>query len=103
MEQLPDCAGGQNVSLGGLNRPANDPQYTDPRYLAQEVSKLHQQNPGLPSQLLGGGNTGQGDGSLLSSPVAKAALAGSAAMPFKNFTGRRQQGLTGRGPSSLAQ
>jgi hypothetical protein len=41
---------------------------------------MHQQNPGLLTQLLGGSSSG----GMLGSPVAKAALAGIAAMAVQN-------------------
>lgn len=56
---------------------------SDPRDLGQVVSDLHAK-PGQLSEMLGGGGAGQGAGSalggVLASPVAKAALAGIAAM-----------------------
>src|ERR687883_730848 len=52
-------------------------------YLAQVTSQMHQQQPGVLGQLLGsalGGGGGGGGQGLLESPIAKAALAGIAAM-----------------------
>lgn len=56
----------------------------DPGMLAQVAAQLHQQQPGLLGQLLGGG----GGGGMLSGPIGKAALAGIAAMAVKQMTGR---------------
>jgi hypothetical protein len=60
-------------------------QYQDPGALAQMATQLHQQQPGLLGQLLGGGIGGGngGSGSMLSNPIAKAALAGITAMAVK--------------------
>jgi hypothetical protein len=51
------------------------------------TSRMEQQQPGILSQLLGGG--GGGAGSLLDNPLAKAALAGVAAMAVKQLMNRR--------------
>lgn len=77
----------------------------DPRYLAQMTGQLHQQQPGLLGQLLGGGQQmsgGGGVGSLLSNPLAKAALGGIAAMAVQRMmSGGFGQGTTGQqGPTS---
>ncbi|HST90512.1 MAG TPA: hypothetical protein VLJ14_19220 [Ktedonobacterales bacterium] len=84
---------GVNVpSLGGGG------SYEDPRQLAQMATQVHQQQPGLLGQLLGGigggggggiGGGGGGAGQILSNPVAKAALAGIAAMAVKQFMQQR--------------
>jgi len=69
-----------------------EPQkYQDANYLAQQATQLHQQQPGLLGQLLGGGGggggSGGGAGGLLANPAAKAALAGIAAMAISNAMG----------------
>jgi hypothetical protein len=51
------------------------------------MGQMHQQQPGLLGQLLGGGQAANSGGSLFSSPIAKAALAGVAAMALKNVMG----------------
>lgn len=72
----------------GFGQGVGPQAYEDPRYLAQHTTQLHQQQPGMLSQLLGG-NRGNGvGGGMLGSPVAKAALAGTAAMPISNGMGR---------------
>jgi len=90
----------QNVSLPMMPQGGfNSPQAQDPGFLAQLATQLHLQQPGLFSGLLGGllgGGSqqpqytqGQPQGSLLDNPIAKAALAGIAAMAVKNMMGRR--------------
>ncbi len=74
----------QSQGVGLPMQPQNQQQFQEPGFLAQMTGQLHQQQPGLLGQLLGGNS---GGGSLLSSPVAKAALAGVAAMAVKNMMG----------------
>jgi hypothetical protein len=65
---------------------AGGPQaYQDAGYLAQQATQLHQQQPGLLGQLLGGG--GGGSSGMLGNPAVKAALAGIAAMALSNALG----------------
>jgi hypothetical protein len=101
MQYLQQRAQQQNVALpmtpqGGFNSP----QAQDPGFLAQLATQLHLQQPGMFSGLLGGllgggGNRGQPQfqgqqqGSILDNPIAKAALAGIAAMAVKNMMERR--------------
>ena len=69
--------------------------FQDPGYLAQVTGQMHQQQPGILGQLLGGalggggGGGGAGGQSILESPIAKAALAGIAAMAVKQMMGNR--------------
>ena len=66
--------------------------FQDPGYLAQVTGQMHQQQPGILGQLLGsalGGGGGGGSQSMLESPIAKAALAGVAAMAVKQMMGGR--------------
>jgi hypothetical protein len=70
--------------------------FQDPGYLAQVTGQMHQQQPGVLGQLLGGalgmgggGGGGGGSQSMLDSPIAKAALAGVAAMAVKQMMGGR--------------
>ncbi len=79
----------QNVSF-----PHQGPAeaYQDPGYLAHMTGQMHQQQPGILGQLLGGaigGGGGGGSQSMLESPIAKAALAGIAAMAVKQMMGNR--------------
>ncbi|HEX6291376.1 MAG TPA: hypothetical protein VFZ66_19485 [Herpetosiphonaceae bacterium] len=79
----------QGYNVPDLNGDGIDDRLQDPRYLAQVTSRMQQQQPGLLGQLLGGGNQqmvggGQGGG-LMSNPLAKAALAGIAAMAVKRM------------------
>ena len=77
----------QNTPVQGFGQGVGPQAYEDPRYLAQHTTQLHQQQPGMLSQLLrGNGGNGVGGG-MLGSPVAKAALAGIAAMAISNAMG----------------
>ncbi len=85
-QELQQQAQSQGVNVPGFDQPNSSSNFQDPSSLAQMVSGLHQQQPGLLGQLLGGGGGSQGGG-MFSSPVAKAALAGIAAMAVKNVMG----------------
>jgi hypothetical protein len=66
-----------------------DDRLQDPGYLAQVTGGMQQRQPGMLEQLLGGGGGGGGGrGGMLSNPLAKATLAGVAAMAVKKMTGR---------------
>ncbi len=74
-----------------------DDRYQDAGQLAAMTSRAEQQQPGILEQLIGsvgGGGFGssparaQAGGGLLGSPIAKAALAGIAAMAVKKVLGR---------------
>ncbi len=73
----------QNMPVLGFGPSVGQEMYQDPGYLAQHTAQLHQQQPGALSQLLGGG-AGSG---MFGSPVAKAAMAGIAAMAVSNAMG----------------
>jgi hypothetical protein len=96
MQFLQQRAQQQNVPLPSPPGGFNSPEAQDPGFLAQIAAQLHQQ-PGLFSGLLGGllGAGGgqkqhQGQqGNILDNPIAKAALAGIAAMAVKNMIERR--------------
>ena len=75
----------QGYNVPDLNRDGIDDRLQDPAYLAQATGQLHQQQPGLLGDLLGGGG-GQG---MLQSPIAKAALAGIAAVAVKKMMSGR--------------
>jgi hypothetical protein len=88
----------QNYNFPDLDQDGQDDRYQDPRYLAQATSRAHQQQPDMLSQLLGGG------GNVLSNPLAKAAMAGIAAIAAKKMMGgggqRSQQGYGNVRPAS---
>ncbi|HYZ90093.1 MAG TPA: hypothetical protein VE620_12415 [Myxococcales bacterium] len=74
---LQDRAQQQNVQLPEMGGDGGQvPQ--DPRSLAMLTSRMRQQQPGIVSQLLGGAGGGM-------NPLAKAALAGIAAMAVKRM------------------
>jgi hypothetical protein len=78
----------QGYNFPDLNGDGIDDRTQDPNYLAQVTGQMHQQNPGLLGQLLGGGQQqvgGSGLGNMLSNPLAKAALGGIAAMAFRQM------------------
>ena len=74
-----------------------DDRFQDPDYLAGMTSRMNQQQPDLLGNLMGGmmggGMTGgggaSGGGGMLGNPVAKAAVAGIAAMAAKKMMGGR--------------
>ena len=74
-----------------------DDRFQDPDYLAGLTSRMHQEQPdllgGLMGGMMGGGMTGghgaSGGGGMLGNPVAKAAVAGIAAMAVKRMMGGR--------------
>jgi hypothetical protein len=76
----------QQTQSQGLQTLAVQPQqYQDPRALAQMVTSLHQQEPGMLGRLLGGSGSGGGGDAMLQSPAAKAVLAGIAAIAVKRM------------------
>ena len=85
----------QQQGMGGfqdLNRDGVDDRLQDSGYLAQATSRMEQQQPGILGQLLGGGGGmggGMGGQGMLESPIAKAALAGIAAMAVKKMMSGR--------------
>ncbi len=93
----------QQQGIGGFqdrNQDGVDDRYQDPGYLAQATGRLEQQQPGILGQILGGalgggmgggmGGMGSGGGQgMLESPIAKAALAGVAAMAVKKMMSGR--------------
>jgi hypothetical protein len=79
----------QGVNFADYNRDGIDDRFQqDPRALAQMTTRMEQQQPGLLGQLLGGGSGGAG--SVLENPIAKAALAGIAAMAVKQVLGNQR-------------
>ena len=71
----------QNVTLP---QAGGNPQWQDPQVLARTTTQLQQQQPDILSQLLGGHS-----GTALDNPLAKAALAGIAAMAAQRILGGR--------------
>jgi hypothetical protein len=80
-QYLHEQAQQQGQAIPGM-APGQYGQYQDPNALARVATQLHQQQPGMLSQILGGG--GQSGGM---NPLAKVALGGIAAMAVKNLMG----------------
>ncbi len=76
----------RQVDLGEFDDD-DDERDADPRQLARMTRHVRKQQPNMMSQLLGaaGGGGGGGMGGMLGNPVAKAALAGVAAMAAKKM------------------
>ncbi len=91
--------GGQNFP--DVNGDGIDDRLQDPNFLAQKATQVHQQQPGLLGQLLGGGAAGSalggagrtpgagpgGVGGMLSSPLAKGILGGIAGAGLMRMLG----------------
>ena len=78
----------ENLDFPDLNQDGIDDRFQDPGYLAQVTGRMHQEQPGLLGQLLGGGGGGGGGaGSMLGNPMAKAALAGITPMAVTQMMG----------------
>jgi nucleoid-associated protein YgaU len=90
----------RQVNVGDLERSGIS-DFQDASRLARLTSSVHEQ-PGLLRSILGGGGGGQGqEAGLLGSPLAKAALAGIAAMAIKRMlAGRTAQAAGGAGPTT---
>lgn len=67
---------------GFTHGESNAQQYQDSGYLAQQTAQVHQQQPQLLGQLVGGDG-----GGLMGNPAVKAALAGIAANAVSNAMG----------------
>lgn len=83
----------QNYNFPDLDGDGQDDRYQDPNYLARATGRMHQQQPGLLGQLLGGagsvmGGQGGNSGNIFSNPLAKGALAGIAAIAAKKMMNR---------------
>ena len=80
----------QHLDFPDLNQDGIDDRVQqDPGDLAQMTSRMRQEQPGGLGQLLGGGGGGGGGmGDMLGNPIAKAALAGIAAMAVKKMMNR---------------
>ena len=79
----------QGYNIPDLNRDGIDDRLQDPAYLARATGQLQQQQPGILGDLLGGGGSSGGGQGMLQSPVAKAALAGIAAVAVKKMMSGR--------------
>jgi hypothetical protein len=93
-QQMQQHSRQQNYDFPDFNQDGIDDRYQDPRYLAQATSRVHQQQPDMLSQLLGGatgGLMGGGGSNVLGNPLAKAAMAGIAAMAAKKMMGGGRQ------------
>ena len=74
----------QNVNVPALGRGQDVSRYRDPGALAEMTTQMHQQEPDMLTRVL----TGQ-TGTALDNPLARAALAGVAAMAARRvLTGR---------------
>jgi hypothetical protein len=86
----------QNYNFPDLDGDGQDDRYQDPNYLARATGRMHQQQPDLLGQLLGGAGSvmgGQGGGGgIFSNPLAKGAMAGIAAMAVKKMMNRGSAG-----------
>ncbi len=96
-QHLQQRARQQNLNVPDLNQDGIDDRLQDAGYLAQVTGRLHQQQPGILGQLLGGAlgagmgggmGSGMGGQGMLDNPIAKAALAGIAAMAVKKMMSR---------------
>ena len=80
----------QHFDFPDLNQDGIDDRVQrDPRELARMTTRMRQQQPGGLGALLGSGGGGGGMGDMLGNPLAKAALAGVAAMAFKQMMNRQ--------------
>ena len=90
----------QGMDIPDFNGDGIDDRLQDAGYLAQVTGRMQQCQPGGLSALLGGsgggggmggmlGGGGGGMGDMLGNPLAKAALAGVAAMAVKQMMNRR--------------
>ncbi len=97
-EALIQSAREQGQSFPDVNQDGIDDRLQDPDYLAQTTARVEQKQPGLLSQLLGGGRptpsggvpaggmpSGVGAGGMLGSPMAKGILGGIAAAGLMNM------------------
>ena len=76
----------QNVNIPDFNQDGIDDRMQDPRAMAEMTGRVRQQQPGGLGGLFGGGGGGQG--SMLENPLARAAMAGIAAIAVKKMISR---------------
>ncbi len=91
----------QNYNFPDLDGDGLDDRYQDPSYLARATGRMHQQQPDLLGQLLGGaagmlGGNSQSGGNVFGNPLAKGAMAGIAAMAVKKLMERGGGGNRGQ-------
>jgi hypothetical protein len=79
----------RGASVPDLDRDGIDDRLEDPDYLAGATTQLRSQQPGVLDSLLGGVLGGGSGGGLLSSPIARAAIGGIAAIALSKLMGRR--------------
>lgn len=101
-QQLIQSAREQGHSFPDVNQDGIDDRLQDPEYLARTTAQVHQHQPDLLSQILGGrGHSGGGGhtSGMLSSPLAKGVLGGIAAYGISRMLGgghhHRGHGLFG--------
>ena len=80
VQHLQGAARQQDLNFPGLHEGG---LASDPGMLAGLMSQMHHQQPSLLQQLLGGG----GGGGAFANPIAKAAMAGIAAMAVRKMMG----------------
>lgn len=81
----------QNYSFPDLDGDGQDDRFQDPGYLARATGQIHQQQPDLLGQILGGAAGmvgGNPQGNVFGNPLAKGAMAGIAAMAVKKLMER---------------
>lgn len=90
------------VDFPDADQDGQDDRYQDPAHLARMTGQIHQKDPGLLGQILGGaggalggsgggsGGASGGIGGLLQGPIGRAALGGIAAMAVKHLSGGRR-------------
>jgi hypothetical protein len=81
----------RGLDIPDFNGDGIDDRLQDPEVLARATGRVQQRDPGMLDGLLGGGRGGGGNvgmGGMLSNPIAKAALAGIAAMAVKKMISR---------------
>ncbi len=81
----------QNYNFPDSDGDGQDDRYQDSNYLAQATSRMHQQQPDMLGQILGGAAGmlgGNSQGGMFSNPLAKGAMAGIAAMAVKKMMDR---------------
>jgi hypothetical protein len=90
----------QNYDFPDFNQDGIDDRFQDSNYLAQATGRIHQQQPDMLGQLLGGAAGsfmgGQRGGNFLGNPLAKAAMAGIAAIAAKKMMDRGRTADSGQ-------